>query len=510
MAQPLLVLDHRNGNQQVFRMAGASPSQLGTDLNATPETGAVANDHMASNRVIQFQGEVYAVGIDGVYRFNQGPGNFPSGAPAGDWSNLALDLALPFTNPSLAAGFSLWKFGPFTAVINGVPYLFGAYNTTTSGTNWRGWRLNGNTGVWSETADTVLGYTANNTHSAARCFLYRNVLYCTSNNPAGVLQVLTFDPGAASLGAFTVGGGTAANGSMASFCIFDDRLFCLSRNSGGTSYAIYEFSGGTFVHLFDLTNVVHTAPAGGIYKTCLALNEDGTKMIAFYLNSTGTVGWNAAEIINTAGTISEGTDITTAVVPVAIRHGVGGTSQDERFSVFYDQETTPGSYRTLLYHTQNGTAGTVLTQYLWTNNATLLVAEDTGGSAGFALPENIGPAGGGERIFTQGELHIEIVDRLAVLGGEAVRFKCWGDPGPADKNVEFKRDDENEVPIATATLIGTPTVVSGPGAAPTRLVNVLQGVEADNGATIYETTWDITTDGFVSGQRGQLVPRIYI
>jgi len=501
-------MNHRSGNQQVFRVSGASPQQLGTDLNANAEGATTPDNFMASDRVIQFQGEIYAVGTDGVYRFNQGPGNFPSTAPPGDWSNLTIDGALPFTNPATTVTGEMWKSGIHQVVIGNVPTLCGAYNTTSGSTSWRGYTFNGNTGVWNETADTVLAYIANPTTPNHRSFMYRNILYWLSQVAAD-LQVLTFDPGSATLGTFSTGGANAPRGAQASPCIFDDRLFLLSENTSTGAAGIYEFLAGTFTFLFEIAGTTATSIQEG--KNCLFLDETGTSMIAMFLDEFGANdGWAAYEIDNIAGTITLGANITAAVIPSGIRKGVASLTGEQRFSVFYDQETTPGSYRTLLYHSVDGNAGTILTQYVWTNNATILLQEDAGGSAAWALPENLGPAGGGERIFTQGELHVEIVERLAILGGEAVRFKCYGDPGPVDKNVEFKRDADNEVPIAVATLIGTPTVVSGPGAAPTRNVNVLEGVEADDGATIYETTWDISTDGFVSGQRGQLVPRIFI
>lgn len=510
MPQPLLVMEHRNGNQQVFRLLGATPIQLGNDLNVTGETPTTGDNFMLTNRVIQFQGEVYAVGTDGVYKFNRGPGNFPSGAPQGDWSNLAIDDALPFTNPSTGSA-NIWRTGSFYSVLSSGPTIFGVYNTDTATANWRGFSLNGTTGIWSETADTVLSYLADTTgRPCHRSIVYRNVLYFPKESSTGDLETLTFDPGSLSLGTFITTGINAPAGASMSMCIFNDRFFALARNNTTTNAAIYELSGGNFVHLFDIaTSALDISQEG---KHCLFLNEDGTKMIALFNDQTGVnPGWRAVEITDTVTVIAEGADVTTATIPAGIRFGVATEPVTARFQVFYDQETTAGSYRVLLYYSSTGGSATTFTQYFWADNATQLASEDVGATASFALPENAGPPGGGERIFTSGELDIQIVDRIPDLAGETIRFKCYGAPGIADKNVELRFNTQNEVPTTLAALTGTPSVISGGAAAPSINLGLkrLTGVEAD-GVSVYETIWDIGTDAVVAGQRAQLVPRIFI
>ncbi|MDX1450148.1 MAG: hypothetical protein R3246_13920, partial [Acidimicrobiia bacterium] len=117
---------------------------------------------------------------------------------------------------------------------------------------------------------------------------------------------------------------------------------------------------------------------------------------------------------------------------------------------------------------------------------------------------------GGSRIWTEGELDILIVDRAPVLGGEQIDFIAFGDTGPADKKVEFRRNALMHPPTAVASLTGTPSKVSGPSTAPiSRNVNVLENVEAD-GTTVWRTTWNISADSVSPGDRAQLMPRVFV
>ena len=112
----------------------------------------------------------------------------------------------------------------------------GVYNTSACTANWRGYTLNGNTGLWTETADTVLANFSNNaTQPCHRTFMYRNVMYWLGRGNGSNVMTLTFDPGASSLGAFQTNGLGANNptGCGGSTCIFNDRLFLLDRPLGG-------------------------------------------------------------------------------------------------------------------------------------------------------------------------------------------------------------------------------------------------------------------------------------
>jgi len=489
MAQPLFALANRTGAlPQVYRIAGASPQVLGDPLpTGIVESGTDLERAFPTNRVIQFGGDVYAVAVNGVYKKDD---------PTIDTGTWTQDHA--FTGVA-TAGENFHIRGVYQIVLNGVSSLFVVWPTTTAST-WNASILNGTTDVWSDVGAQV-GLSHLTSDRWGKQIVYRGVLYMIATDSTGIM---TFDPGAQSFG--TISSGTTSIIPRFGICVFNDRLFILGRNGLTGTIALYEITGGGVVHLFDTSFDDGVGAGENDARYALCPSPDGSVMYAVCITSTGGTGTVFLKFIDTSGTISYSTDLTNAVLPAGLRPGGGSTDVTNRWWCFYDQETTPGASRLLLFRAVSGVAGQIVTQYVFNDEISELTQEDAGGDTAWAF-SNV-TTGGGERIFTPGEMNIEIVSRLAVLGGEAVRFKCWGATG-ADKNVNFRLNTQTEVPLTLATLSGTPTVVSGPAPVPTRNVNTLEGVTAD-GTTIYQTVWDIATDGLVSGQRAQLVPRIFV
>ena len=490
MAQPLLKIANRNGAlPQVSRVTGASPQAFGDPLpTVIIETGTALDSSWFSNRVIQFQNDIYAVAVNGVYKKDD-----PT-IPTGTWT-----LDHGFTSVAgPTENFHL--HGPYQIVLNGVQSLFVAWATTTA-SQWNGAILDGNTDVWTD-----VGAQAASSHLATEPYgkqiVYRGVLYIFKG-----ADIMTFDPGAGSFG--VIAPGLLSRPERAGVGIFNDRLFCWGRNGSTGDMALFEIAGGSVVHLFDAAFNDGTGAALVEGKYALFPSPDGNVMYGLNYTGTGGNGWRFSKFIDTAGTISSSSDLSSPVLPAGFRVGGGSGTADDRWWAFYDQETTPGTARLLLYRAPDGASSSIITQYVFVDELTEITQEDSGGNAAWAQANTM--TGGGERIFTPGELHIEIVDRLAVLGGEELRFKAWGDVGAVDKNVEFRFNTQNEVPVTLASLTGTPAVVSGPAAAPTLNVGLkrLEGVEAD-GSSVYSTIWNISADGVSSGQRAQLVPRIFV
>lgn len=484
MAQPLLALQHRSGAApQVYRMPGASPTPFGDPIGVAIE-GASADQMAVTNRVIQFQGDVYCAVNGGVYKKDD-----PT-SETGPWS---LDHA--FTNFTAQLTKQHLIFGPYQFVENGIPKLFVCWLTATGASTWNASILNGNTNVWSDVGEQAGASTVVN-ELVGHSIVYRGVLYTLLSGS----QVQTFDPSAASFGTLS---SPMSPGYAAGMGIFNDRLFLFGRNTATGFLALAEVS-GTISVLFDTAFVGDNTLTEGKYL--LVPSPTGSALYGIAYTTTGGNGNVFLKFIDTAGTISYSTDLTNTVMPVALRPGGGGGTLNDRWWAFYDQETTPGTAVLNIFFSVGGNAGNTVTQYSFVDEVTLLSQDDIGGSAAWAFSSIM--TGGGERIFTSGELHVEIVDRLAVFGGEAIRFKAWGLAG-ADKFVDFRFNTQTEVPLTQATLIGTPTIVSGGAPAPVRNVNTLENVTAD-GTTVYQTIWDIATDGLVAGQRAQLVPRIYV
>lgn len=490
MAQPLLMLAHRNGTlPQVFRVSGTSGLAFGDPLpTAIIETGTGLDISLFSNRVIQFQNQVYAVAVDGVYKKDD-----PTSV-TGTWSQ---DHAFASV---VGAGTNFHIHGPFQVVLNNVPSLFVMWATTTSATSWRAAILNGNTDVWTNTGDQT-GTTHDATSRWGQQIVYRNVWYGLTDS-----GVMTFDPGAGSFGVISIPADLEV-AQTAGLGIFNDRLLLIGRNATNGNLRLLEIVAGSISGLFDVPGFTSYANTETELKHALFPSPTGTFLYAIVNTNTGGDGNSFLKFTSTAGVIAFDSNITNPVIPVSLRPGSGTTTQ--RWWVFYDQETTPGTARLLIYFAPNGSSASIMTQYVFVDESTTMTQEDSGGNAAWAQVAVM--TGGGERIFTPGELHIEIVERFAVLGGEALWFKAWGDPGPADKNVEFRFNTQTELPLTLATLTGTPAVISGTASPPTLNVGLkrLEDVEAD-GTSVFQTVWAITSDGVASGQRAQIVPRVFI
>lgn len=484
MAQPLLVVRHRDTGALVFTLAGATPTQLGNPVPAPLDTVGDNALHMVTNRAIQFQGAVYSAFADGVYKLNAG---------TGVWSKATIDGGLTFATPT-GASDSVQMPGLYYSVVSDVPTLYGFYPSgLANSADWRGFMLNGNTGIWSETPVQTLALAHTSGASwGTRTFVYRNILFAQINT-----GFVTFDPSSGSLGAVIPP--VSYDYHQAAFCVFNDRLFSVAADTGTSNVSLWEFNGGAWTQILTTADTYDGSPVSG---PRYALFTDGAAMYAIYHKNTPdlTVVRKFTDVL---GVITDAGDVGGTVLPVGIR--TQASVALTRWWVFHDQETTPGTDRILLYHALGGLPADTLNQYLWQGDATPLLFEDIGGAASWAFPE--WQTGGGDRIFTIGELDIVITRRAATLGGERVYFRAYGDPGSANKNVEFRRNTQNEVPLALCTLTGGVTT-SGPGALPVRVGNIITLVDAD-GVTEYSCVWNNTADGSASGSRAQLVPRVY-
>ena len=491
MAQPLFMLAHRNGTlPQVFRVAGASPQPFGDPLpTSIIETGTSLDDSFFTNRVIQFQNQIYAVAVDGVYKKTD-----PT-LPTGAWTQ---DHACTSV---VTAGENFQLRGPYQIVLNGVTSLFVMWGESAASTNWNASILDGTTNIWSDVG--VQAATAHaTTNTLGKEIVYRSVLYGLTDT-----GIMTFDPGALSFGVLS--SALIARPQRAGFGIFNDRLFLLGRSTISGFIALYEIVGGGLIHLFDTTfaDLGGDVVTGGRYS--LFPSPDGLVMYGIATSSTGGDGTIFMKFIDTAGTISFDSDLSDPVLPALFRAGGGSTAITNRWWMHYDQQTTPGVARAVIHFALSGSAASIFTQYVFVDESTELTQEDSGGNAAWAATSVM--TGGGERIFTPGELHIEILRPIPVLGGEGLQFKCWGEVGPLNKQAQFRRNTQTEVPLALATLTGTVTVISGPTSATPSISagTTIQGLEAD-GVSVYQVTWDISADSVASGQRAQLAPRIFV
>jgi hypothetical protein len=486
-----------SGNQQVNISADASPTTFGDDLGVANEAYSVGD--APRNRVHQLGGEVYSVGLDGVYTKDDpaaltGPstrvwqyGNGGGGAP--DATN---------TNR---------KTGLHTITVLNVPHLVMAYGTNTGTSNWTGVKFNTDTTAWTEAPqDVALGASGTDVISE---IVFDNKLYwITGPAVANGHRINVFDPVANTITQVNLNQGatTGFQDGTGNFSlgIMDGKLFVfgLDMNTGSERWHVAELVGSTLTRLVTVQAIAAVGAAAADGKP--GFFTDNTYLYCFVWDDNPTAGWNAYRV--TAG--GAVTPINT-VLPVALQKGSGPpTPTQARWAVTYDADSNPGTLDIYLWYAADGTEGTPQTLYKWVDGSpgseTEMTLVDAGGDVADAIPSTVTMTGG-ERIFTPGELDILITGRDPVLGGQKIRYKAWGEVGFANKNVEFRYNSQSEPTTALCTLTGVAV-----GGSSVRVGNQIQNVEADDGATEYEAIWDVTADGFVAGDKAQLTARISV
>jgi hypothetical protein len=239
----ILCLQHRNdATQGVYRYVGATKTQVGTNFGSTLTPGQEWVTS-AKNRVINFQGELYAVSWDGVYRFNKTGGNFPSGAPDGDWSKDNADGALTFASPGGSTATRLTQSGLHVMYYESggeqIPFLVGIFYPATA-SRARAFQLNGNTGTWTETSDIVFTLTAGDTGVSDET-VFGGKLHFATGSPS---QTQSYDPSTQTFSNHTLSAGRTGQG--VSFCAFNGTLYALY---AGSTIRLDSFNGASWTNV---------------------------------------------------------------------------------------------------------------------------------------------------------------------------------------------------------------------------------------------------------------------
>lgn len=487
MPPSLLFVDNRGGATPAtcFLYTGATPATFG-DTFGTRWSDTGANPWMRHGAK-QYRGNIYAVASDGVY-VKDDPTSL-----TGSWTQ-----SLAFTNPEQADGRCS---GLHIIYVNDEPILVVVYGDDTANTDWRWAKFDGSTWSNSPGATGVGGVVTD----IIDVIVYRNVLHVlTANSSVG--DAFTFDPASES---FSLPAEPFPSFEFAtSLCVFNDRLFALYQPGTTGPIRLAEFSGGAWSEVVGSAAPDNTFSGGGSYQVAKwALFTDGTNL--YGITAGIDQGWRCWQW---DGTLATPTNIGPTVLPASLRGSTdGGTFstgiQLGRFVAILDQDTAPSTADILLYSAANGTAGTILTQWNWNGNGSVITQVDTGGDVFHAIPTGLNYSG--EHIFVAGELDIVITGKDAVVGGERIRFRAYGAAGAADKTVRMYFNTEGEPALTQCTLTGVSVVSGSPAGAPTLGANEANNIDADPSVE-YGVIWDIGTDGVSAGDRVQVKAQLSV
>lgn len=427
--------------------AFGTSSGIGLGNNASngilpPESDAAANHNSAQNRVIQFRGGLYCslgvnilklvgenwtivhtVGQLGIMGFNQ--------------YNCHLGLHIVNINNQ-----------PVMATIYGNGLLYRV--TTTDGSTYFESLISSSFYIGS-----ALG--------VKREFVFNNILYFSSYNQTGGIELFSWDPDSDIL-TFDVGAGGNIPPSS-DFITFNSTLLKLTQGSGGRA-ALFAYNGGSWTEVlaFDVNGITGGGGTPGNMQWGMWAPNDGFLYCMYGAYYNPDAGWVVKKVqfngvswldvtpLTPTGPVPAGIKSIGPIVlsgtglPIWLGGGVTNDPEPSRITVITDDATTPGTPDVYIYYAANDTIGTPYTVMKWAGPSTSMAPTiGTGSDVSFALP--FIRAGGGERFWNYDQPDILITDVTPTAGGERLNFKVF--PGVTSGNVAV---------TASASVTGTETI----------------------------------------------------
>lgn len=484
---PLLVVDTTNASPQVHRLINGSGLESVT--LGGPYTGGVAEITDANRqrqmygRVCEFNNDLYLCEPAGntVRRFNTG---------TLDWDTVYTPTRTLESNlPSMTG---CW----ITASVNGVLTLFFFYKHNTANTIEVLYTTDGTT--WNQ---GLTGPLTGGGNPYGGIIYYRGFFYIGVRS--GTPSVLAYDPIADNWTSFGAAFAGTTTPYVHQWVIFNGRLLGFVSNGSSTGAVpcrLFERSGPGFAEIPLAT--LNAAMIGGSSAAMAAFSQSGNVYVVLmqYLGTSTNAnnGLRVLELVPSGGSFTDN-DITATVVPAFWQPGGGAGAAGEVFYhsqiyLYAEEDDTPGTPQFFFWtfaQTNSATSGF----WTWLGGATPMALPAAGPGVQYALPVN--NMGDGFNSYTVGDNSIEIFNVQSFSNRVDVDFRVGGTG--ATKSVRLYYNLGEGLPVAVATLTGSPSVVSGPSPAPGRTGNVLTTVTPDDMATIYRFSWDAPTDGLTEG-----------
>lgn len=446
---PYLAAVIRSGAPGVVRYRDSSTINA-VSFFGTLEVGT-SNNNQSVNRVVWFQGTLYATMDTHIYQGIQ-TGIHPS--------DPSFIFNAVFTLPSISAS-TADKSGLHVVTANGVLYLCMLYFDTggdvraarsTDGVNWT---TDGpfDTGVVSASAF----------HNE---LVWRNKLWALTSVGNSSDRMASYSPSTGTLDFYT---SPLEPFGMGSIGIFNDNLYFTG--ASGVSRNLYILD-GNFISLDDL-GPFNTVTA--VYKPGILV--DGGYMYVFNTKNTATTGWGCWQV-SSSHVI---TDITSSVIPPGMTGAVGTAS---RVLVWADTDWAPGSNPPkYIAYSDDGSDGTAVTLYQWQGPGTQMSFFSSGGNVANAFSVAKFPTASG--FFVLGPSRVVINSVTGATSGTGLTIAYWvqGPAGTQSVRLWFGlTTDEYLTNIGTLSNPSTGTL----NAAATAVTGV---VVNNNPSNPYYVTW---------------------
>ena len=137
-------------------------------------------------------------------------------------------------------------------------------------------------------------------------------------------------------------------------------------------------------------------------------------------NSTGTRAYD----LTPSGATFTVAEVTTTLIPAALRPGGGSGTALQRWNGFVDDVTIPGTPAVFAFLWSDDIPAGSISYYEYTNSSTTLIPGSLGPAANVAIPSCTW--GGGSYVAADGDLDVWITGLAAILGGSRESYKASG------------------------------------------------------------------------------------
>jgi hypothetical protein len=465
----------------VFRYLNGSVTQVGNTFGTAESPADTPGVDMNTQRVCQFKGsnDLYTSNRDDIYKYNKG---------TGDWTSVHTLLT-----PS-AAGDST-RVGPLVMQVAGVPTMVVVY-ASAIGTEWRiATSIDGTT--WNTSAVITGAFHNNTERPIIKPIVVGQLLWFFTANNTNLLYYMGVNPTLNTITTILAAGvgGCVSNFSgflLPTHLIWNGVHYAVSHSTDNTGkHTLYSFDGATFTVVTDLNLTSVLGGNNTNRDTRYAAFTDGTDLYCIMMGrftGAGFLGWYCWRVEPNLTV----TDVTVAVMPTSLSPYVTpAKDQDGGWGVLVDQEANPGGVPEIyLYYRANGTATTPWAVYKWNGNATLMgnggAATGVGGDGSHSMAFD--QLGSGKVFYSEDQLDVSIELIEQALGGQTVSFRLYSATGTETVDVDFFYNDESE-----AANTGPASILNASAGA--IVSDVIEGLTADNGATLYTVLWDTTPTG---------------
>lgn len=491
-----LALARQASPPAVFRYLNGAVEQVGNTFGTAESPAAPSGVDMGAQRVCQFKGsnDLYALNFDDVYQYNKGTGN---------WTSV-------HTLANVSATSDSTRIGPIVMQVNGVPTMVVIY----PGVPTTEWRIA--TSVDGTTWNTSSALTAGTNHGGQEKPVWNPIVVGQTvwfffSNTVSVVHYMGVNPSTGTITTVVAQGQVIPAGSswfLPAACVWDGVHYVVGWTVSGTRAALYSFDGAVFTQVIDFTGADGIDFMGPASDTKFAIFTDGTDLFCLTkarYSPDSYRGWYCWRV--EPGLTDS--NITAAVVPTALGpNGAGNVADDGGFGVIIDQEANPGGVPEIyLYYRADGLVGTPWQVYKWNGFGTPIGngGSPTGSGGDGSHCMGFDGIGSGKVFWSQDQLDCSIESIAQALGGQLVSFRLYSESGTETVDVDFFYSAEGEsAQSGPATLLNA--------SAGTINANVIEGLTADNGTTLYTVLWNTTAtgDNIANGTSANLQARVSV